>query len=216
MRALVKRQNFIMIMKRTKLETILTSRSKGFTTLKSDTFVLSPNRLGTLGEVIAKRLLQEKGFKVRPFRDLLYKKRPCSKAKLLAEICSQNCSLTQNIFGVEVPKEKYHCKRRLVNIWWKDCIRYLYESCPGVCNRFCRARKIFQIQRENKVLGLDFVAYKDRKEYAVEVKTGTHKELKRSQRELALRLREEFGIEFIQIHIVLQNKLDYQAEAKFG
>jgi hypothetical protein len=181
---------------------------------ESGIFDLSPNELGKFGEEVAKRFLRKHGFKVRPFGDLLRKKKPCSKAKSLAEICSENCHLAANIFGISVPKENYHCKRLSDWVWWDRCIYNLYKFCPKVCKRFCRPRNIFQIKEDNKAFGLDYVAYKDGKQYAVEVKTGTHAELKRSQRELAECLKQKFGIESIQIHVVLGNTLSYQVEAE--
>jgi len=182
---------------------------------ESGVFGLSPNELGKFGEKVARRLLEKHGFKVNSFRELLYKKRPCSKAEQLAEICSRDCPLTPNIYGIKVPRERYHCKRLSSSVWWRHCVSTLYKFCPIVCKRFCRPRKIYQILEETKAFGLDYVAYKDGKEYVVEVKTGKHAELKRSQRELAEHLKQKFGIALIQIRIVLSNTLSYHAKVKF-
>jgi hypothetical protein len=65
--------------------------SKKFVHLKSGRFKFSPNEIGTLGERIVEMLLRKEGFKVKPFDELLYRKRACSKMEALVEICRENC-----------------------------------------------------------------------------------------------------------------------------
>lgn len=193
--------------------------SKKFVHLKSGRFKLSPNEMGTLGERIVEMLLRKEGFKVRPFGELLYRKRACSKIKALVEICREKCE----ICGESKLCMKYPSP---LHIWdamyiWERCRYHLSEYCSRVCKRFCRYRKILKIldevgkeQRDRRRGGLDFVVYKDGKIWVVEVKTGTHSELDVSQKQFVERLRREMGIELLHFHVSLNDEIDYSVRCK--
>jgi len=66
----------------------------------------------------------------------------------------------------------------------------------------------------NESPGLDFVAYKDKEIYAVEVKAGRHSELKVEQKEFTERLQEELGIGLLVVHIVLNDELSYSTRLR--
>ena len=188
--------------------------SDTFVHWKSGRFKFSPNEIGTLGERIVEMLLQKEGFKVKPFNELLYRKRACSKIKALVEICKEKCA----ICGEPKLCMKYPSP---LHIWdamriWERCHGHLSEYCSEVCKRFCKNRKILQIldevgkeQRDRRRGGLDFIAYKDGKIWVVEVKTGTHSELHVSQKQFVRRLRREMGIELLHFHVSLDGEIDY-------
>jgi len=183
--------------------------SKKFVNWKSGRFKISPNEIGSFGERIVESLLRKEGFKVKPFDELLYRKRGCSKIEALVEICRENCEF-----------EPKPCLRATQNIAcmqsnWKRCHYYLSKYCQRVCRRFCKNRKILKILEEVKNeedesrAGLDFMAYKDKKIWVVEVKTGTHSELKKSQRQFAERIEREMGIKLLHFHVCLDDEFDY-------
>src|SRR3972149_5767441 len=76
----------------------------------------------------------------------------------------------------------------LENTVWNNCRSYLSEFCSRVCKRWCKNRKVLKIFEEVGKGGLDFVAYKNKKIWIVEVKTGTHSELKQNQKQFVERL----------------------------
>jgi len=177
---------------------------------KSGRFKMSPNEIGRLGEQIVERLLRKEGFRVRTFNELLYRKRACSKIEALVEVCRENCGF-----------ESKPCFRTTYGqIIWKNCHYYLSKYCQRVCRRLCRNRKILRILEEVKTqedgsrAGLDFAAYKDKEIWVVEVKTGTHSELKKSQRQFVERLEREMGIRLLHFHVRLNDEIDYLIRAR--
>lgn len=169
--------------------------------------------LAKLGEDIAENLLREDGWRIEPFPNLFYRKRKCSKIELLISRCQEHC-----------PLEKHGLKKLCVQwpstqVIWAECHRYLSEFCFEICDKLCRNRMAEKIHSEvhhkyGESPTLDFVAYKDRKVYAVEVKTGKHSELKVEQKEFAERLQKELGIGLLHIHIKMGDELDYSARLR--
>ncbi len=99
------------------------------------------------------------------------------------------------------------------------CKESLSQYCQEVCKKLCISGKVNRIFREvgdestNKNRGsLDFVAYKDGKTWVVEVKTGTHPELKASQKQFAEHLRREVGIELLLFHVTLNHEIGYSVK----
>jgi hypothetical protein len=174
----------------------------------SGTLKLSPNQIGSLGEQIVEMLLTKEGYKVRPFRKVLYPDALCSNFEALCDACRKSC---------KYPVEQTPCTRNMSHTSiWSHCKESLSQHCSQVCNKFCTSGKINRIfievgdESTNKNRGsLDFVAYKDGKTYVVEVKTGTHPELKSSQKQFVERLRHEVGIELLHFHVTLNNEIDY-------
>ena len=194
--------------------------SKKLVLWKSGSFKFSPNEIGTLGERIVEGLLRKEGFKVRPFDELLYRKRACSKIEALVEICRENCKWEPK--PCMKATKSYDPKVYLeMFIWKSSCCYYLSDYCSRVCKRFCKNRKILKIleevgkkQRDERRGGLDFVAYKDKKIWVVEVKTGKHSELDESQKQFAERLRKEMGIKLLHFHVRLDDEIDYSVRLR--
>ena len=99
---------------------------------------------------------------------------------------------------------------------WDLCREPLSKFCFEVCKNPCINRKALKIYEQvrdkyRESPGLDFVASRDEKVYAVEVKTGKHSELKVEQREFAERLQKELGIGLLVVHIRMTDELIYSA-----
>ena len=183
---------------------------------KSGKFKLDLNSSARFGEQIAKKLLKEDGWRVEPFGDLLYRKKKCSKIELLVNKCQQQEHCRWEELGYRkrcslVPENSQYL--------WDDCRATLFRFCFWVCKNPCINRKALKIYDEvrdkyRESPGLDFIAYKDKETYAVEVKTGRHSELKVEQREFAERLLQELGIGLLVAHIIINDELTYSAELR--
>jgi len=181
---------------------------------KSGKFKLELNSAARYGEQIAAHLLREDGWEIEPFPRLLYRKKKCSKIGTLVELCKKDCPLRKNLWGDPVIPlcEKFS---RDYSFIWQHCNVYLSQFCPQVCKRLCKNRMALKIEQEvrdkyRESPGLDFVAYKDKETYAVEVKTGRHRELKIEQREFAERLQKELGIGLLVVHVIINDELTYE------
>jgi len=192
---------------------------KKFVKWKRGKIEVDKNLLGRLGESIVKSILEKEGFKVKFFDDLLYRKKPCSKISKLIELCRKNCPRKDNYYVFD---RMMHCVRLNGKTWsndviWDHCKSYLSKYCFQVCKRLCRNRKVLKIleevsaeQKDERRGSLDFVAYRGKEIWVVEVKTGKHSELDASQRKFVERLRREMGIGCLHFHVDLPtNEIEY-------
>jgi len=187
---------------------------------KSGKFKMDLNSSARFGEQIAKKLLMEDGWRVEPFRYLLYRKKKCDKIEMLVSKCQEQGRCWWEEHGSkkkcpDFPDIKYMLSQHI----WDLCREPLSRFCFEVCKNPCINRKALKIMQEvrdkyNESPGLDFVAYKDKEIYAVEVKTGKHSELKIEQREFTERLQEELGIGLLVVHIVLNDELIYSTRVR--
>jgi hypothetical protein len=135
--------------------------------------------------------------------------------EVLVDICRQNCWTGT-----------MHCAKPTNNLWyletvvWGHCCQHLSKFCARVCKRFCKNRKILEIfeqvgtEQGNEARGLDFVAYRNRKIWVVEVKTGTHSELKQTRKQFAERVEREMGIKLLLFHVDLDNEIGYSVRLR--
>lgn len=194
--------------------------SRKFVAWKSGKFRMDLNSSARFGEQIAKNLLKEDGWRVDPFRHLLYRKKKCNKIEMLVSKCQE-----QGRCWCEEHGSKKKCpdfpdiKYMLSQYIWDFCRESLSRFCFEICKNPCVNRKALKIYEEvrdkyKESPGLDFVAYKEKEVYAVEVKTGKHSELKVEQREFAERLQEELGIGLLVLHIIMNDELSYSTRLR--
>jgi len=194
--------------------------SPKFMEWKSGRFKMDLNSSARFGEQIAQKLFKEDGWRVEPFRYLLYRKKKCAKIEMLVSKCQEQGRCWWEEHGSQkkcpdFPDIKYMLSQYI----WDLCREPLSRFCFEVCKNPCINRKALQIMQEvrdkyNESPGLDFAASKDKKVYAVEVKTGKHSELKVEQREFTERLQEELGIGLLVVHIKMTDELIYSAELR--
>ena len=193
--------------------------SHKFIDWKSGEYKMDLNSSARFGERITEKLLREDGWCVEPFRRLLYRKKKCGEIEMLVSKCQEqgHCSWEEHGLGKRCPDfpDKYMLSQEI----WRLCQERLYRFCFEVCKNPCINRKALKIMQEvrdkyNESPGLDFVAYKDKEIYAVEVKTGQHSELKVEQKEFTERLRQELAIGLLVVHIIINDELTYSAKLR--
>ena len=193
--------------------------SHKFIDWKSGKYKMDLNSSARFGERITEKLLREDGWRVEPFRRLLYRKKKCGEIEMLVSKCQEqgHCSWEEHRLGKRCPDfpDKYMLSQEI----WRLCQERLSRFCFEVCKNPCINRKALKIMQEvrdkyNESPGLDFVAYKDKEIYAVEVKTGQHSELKVEQKEFTERLRQELAIGLLVVHIIINDELTYSAKLR--
>jgi hypothetical protein len=194
--------------------------SRKFIDWKSGKYKMDLNSSARFGERITEKLLKKDGWRVEQFRRLLYRKKKCSKIEMLVSKCQEQGRCWWEEHGSkkkcpDFPNIKYMLSQYIWDLCQEPLSRFCFEVCKNPCiNR--KALKIMQEVRDkyNESPGLDFVAYKDKEIYAVEVKTGQHSELKVEQKEFTERLRQELAIGLLVVHIIINDELTYSAKLR--